>query len=331
MMSLIILICYGSLLMFQISAQSVSLRALGDADVSTCEEGSSGSDVLILGDSWGTWSAMWGTFEDMLKSICPSVQVAEVTALSLEATELKEKLGTCKEGDPFMKLNGVSLIWLSIGGNELLGRCKHDDLLASGLDEVMSLALNATEQIISRILDASPKVQIIIHGYDFLGNSTIKSSKCLQSYIKCADPEQLEIRTAEDGKRYFRVYQDELLSLSAKYERVQMVDWWGSFERVLEAHMVDSPEASPDDLMLDCMHPSSIAFQGMFQEVKEAWTGFLTDSVTGCSAVTTVDPPPASADEADTPASHATSGMRHVVALLSLLFWHCKVSVTQVH
>lgn len=216
-------------------------------------------NVVCFGDSWAAMS-------------CDALQ--EVVSLHLKPNKVVDRgvsgstawywanntelmLASLATADP-------KWIWLSIGGDDILGYCK-SGMCGNGLNTtaINSLIYQSLDTMLSAMVGLDPLIQIVIFGYDF--TNFIGTTECiaLSQVVFPGMTSQLEINSV------FLSYTANVVApLAIKYAPwVTYVDLWGTLQAAGGSSLTPPPYPniaypSPEYLMSDgCIHASQQGWQ----------------------------------------------------------------------
>jgi len=236
------------------------------------------NNILIAGDSWGTFGDK--TFREVMQKHSPETNITNIAIGGTTA-------GVWSNWPEFGKLKthaaDADYLWLTLGGNDALFNipsCSQDKNKSAHecADAFMDEVVPKMEKILEAVKDANPSIRVIGFGYDVLGMDKLPLCPpvALELFPQCAHAPEGGSGAAYIAcwnKQFTRIHTDGWEQFAQKYDHVDTVNLLGS----LQASEGD-PEAalgkpnlnkwSPKDLMqANCIHPTAKGFEVIFENL----------------------------------------------------------------
>ncbi len=165
--------------------------------------------ILIVGDSWGSFPCLYNSMGKMIKDVEAKItednRCLRTTKLGVEASEW---IGSKQDQRVIKFLKNtprLKYIYLSLGGNDLMGRWNKDFTPQQEL-ELYTLTFNTVQKIMKNYIAIRPDIKIILSGYDFPHfKPNHKIGLYRKIFEKMGSPSDLRINRALAGFSRFMV------------------------------------------------------------------------------------------------------------------------------
>jgi hypothetical protein len=125
--------------------------------------------IIIAGDSWAMFPCWFKSFQKAFATEHLDVEVKncfDTTATNIKAANWLSKKPHQKLLQKLRKYTEVKVVYLSLGGNDLLSAW-HTDMSADDEERMMNTVLTDVKNVITAIHEVRPDVKILLSGYDF--------------------------------------------------------------------------------------------------------------------------------------------------------------------
>lgn len=188
--------------------------------------------ILIVGDSWATFSCVYNALGRALSEVKASIsednRCLRTSKLGIEAREWIGSKQDKRVIKYLQKTPRLKYLYLSLGGNDMMATW-HKDFTLEQEDQMMQKTFADVRKIANRYLAVRPDIKIILSGYDFphfTPDHVIPLYK--EIYERMGKPDHVRLNTAltkfsqdmvslADGKNIFYIHH---LGLSQYYDGV---------------------------------------------------------------------------------------------------------------
>lgn len=188
--------------------------------------------ILIVGDSWATFSCVYNALGRALGEVSANIsEDNRCLRTSKLGSEAREWIGSKQDERVIKYLQNtprLKYLYLSLGGNDMMATW-HKDFTLQQEDQMMQKTFADIQKIMNRYLAVRPDIKIILSGYDFphfTPDHIIPLYK--EIYERMGKPDHLRLNTAltkfskdmvslADGKNIFYIHH---LGLSQYYDGV---------------------------------------------------------------------------------------------------------------